>query len=345
MKMITEGKAKVSVSREEKISKKLEVFYNPVMKFNRDISVLLLNCVKERKLRIGLPLAGSGIRGLRFLLELKRGKVERVAFNDHKPDFVEYMEKNLKKNKIKQDKVHISKLDANLFLLKSKGFDYIDVDPFGTPNPFLDSAVSRISRRGILAVTATDTSALCGTFPEACLRKYWAKPLRNELMHEIGVRILIRKVQLIGAQYERALVPIFCYSRDHYMRVFFKSEKGKQKVNLLLKLHGEHEGAGPMWLGSLWDTKLVRAMLKNAKDKDVKKYLGMVNQEAQIHIVGFFDVHAVCEKNKLNIPRKEYLIGKLKKSGYKASSTTFNPYGIRTNAPLNLFLSFLKEKC
>jgi len=166
-------------------------------------------------------------------------------------------------------------------------------------------------------------------------------------MHETGLRILVRKCQLIGAQYDKALLPVYSYSKDHYMRVFFKAEKGKQKVDLLLKLHGLYgdTGAGPMWLGSLWDVKLVKSMFKGAKDKDkdVKKYLATVLEEAGIRTVGFFDVHAICEKNKLTIPRKEHLIARLKKSGYKASPTIFSPYGIKTNAPYNLFLLFLKE--
>ena len=45
-----------------------------------------------------------------------------------------------------------------LAILHSKGFDYIDLDPFGSPNIFLDSAVKRLGRNGILAVTATDTA-------------------------------------------------------------------------------------------------------------------------------------------------------------------------------------------
>ena len=43
LKIITEGKAKIKIFEEKKISKKLPIFYNPIMKFNRDISILLLN--------------------------------------------------------------------------------------------------------------------------------------------------------------------------------------------------------------------------------------------------------------------------------------------------------------
>ena len=205
-KKIKEGKIEIYVPKEKKVSKALPVFYNSIMKFNRDISIVLLEAVKNKEMKIGLPLAGSGVRGIRLLKELKKNKIEQIHFNDYSEKAIELINKNIKlnklntgKNKVKQknktkDKIIIHNKDANLFLRQSKGFDYIDIDPFGTPNPYLDSAMIKLSRKGILAITATDTSALCGTFPKACRRKYWAEPLRNELKHEIGLRILTRKI-------------------------------------------------------------------------------------------------------------------------------------------------------
>jgi len=213
---IEEGKVKIYAEL-GKVTKKLEVFYNPVMKYNRDTSIELLNKLKVKNLRMALPLAGSGIRGLRFLKELKKGKLGELHLNDNRVDFKQLILQVFALNKIK-NKIHIYNQDANEFLLQSVGFDYIDVDPFGTPNPFLDSAVKRISREGILAVTATDTAPLAGTYPKACKRKYWAMPLRNHEMHEIGLRILIRKVQLIGAQFDKALTPVLSFYKDHYLR-------------------------------------------------------------------------------------------------------------------------------
>ena len=64
-------------------------------------------------------------------------------------------------------------------------------------------------------------------------------------MHETGLRILIRKIQLVAAQYDKALTPIFSYSKEHYMRAFLKNEKGKHKVDKILKLHGFFKDAGP----------------------------------------------------------------------------------------------------
>ncbi|MFH2028262.1 MAG: tRNA (guanine(26)-N(2))-dimethyltransferase [Nanoarchaeota archaeon] len=329
---IEEGKAKIDVTQAKIVSKQMPVFYNPVMKFNRDISVLLLSCMGKQDLIVGLPLAGSGIRGLRFLLELDKKIIKEVHFNDYDNNFKKNIRKNLKLNKISNKKIKLFNADANLFLLNSKGFGYIDIDPFGTPNPFLDSAVKRINRDGILAVTATDTSALSGTYPSACLRKYWAKPLRNELMHEVGLRILIRKVQLIGAQFEKALVPIFSFSKDHYMRVYLQCKKGKKDVDSVLKQHGEFMDSGPMWLGSLFDINLVRKMVKKNDLLENDKFLNIILQESKINNVGFYDIHAIAKRERFkNMPRKFELIAKINKLGFKASETHFSPEAIRSD--------------
>jgi tRNA G26 N,N-dimethylase Trm1 len=47
---VTEGAATVRVPAAAKVSREMEVFYNPVMKLNRDITVLLLRTLgKARK--------------------------------------------------------------------------------------------------------------------------------------------------------------------------------------------------------------------------------------------------------------------------------------------------------
>lgn len=343
MEIIKEGKAKIEIKTKEIVSKEMPVFYNPIMKFNRDISILLLNSIDKNRLNIADPLAGSGVRGIRFLLELKKNKIKTISINDYSKNAIKSIKNNFRLNKIKINKdIIIKNEDANLFLLNSKGFDYIDIDPFGTPNPYLDSAVRRLSRDGILAVTATDTSALAGTYPKACLRKYWAIPLRNELMHEIGLRILIRKVQLIGAQYNKALTPIFSYFKDHYIRVFLKCEKSKKETDKVLKQHGMFENAGPIWRGQLWDKKLVNKMVKNNKIEENKKFLSIIKEESKINTIGFYELHKIGERYKVEIPRKDELIKRLRESSYKACETHFCGVGIRSDVELKELIKFLK---
>jgi tRNA (guanine26-N2/guanine27-N2)-dimethyltransferase len=329
-KIIEEGKAKVLVPKEEKVSKELPVFYNPVMAFNRTMSVLVLGAIENKEIQIGLPLEATGVRGIRFLKELPKSKIKSVAINDINPEAVKIIKENLKINKVKAD---VYNQDAPIFLITSKGFDYIDVDPFGSPNPFLDPAIKRLSREGILAVTATDTGCLCGTFPKTCLRKYWAMPARNETMHENGLRILIRKVQLIGADNNKALVPIYSYAKEHYFRIFFRCEKGKTKVDEIIENHGMYNGAGPMWLGQLWDTELVKKMIKisSAYDDEIKKFLKITETESRINAVGFYELHEFCKKHKLAIPPKAELIKRIKKAGFSASDTSFTGRGVRSD--------------
>ncbi len=322
---ITEGKAKLIVSQDKKISKKLEVFYNPVMQFNRDMSIAVLNAVSNKHMQIADIMAASGVRSIRFLKELKKSKIASITLNDYSKKAIQQIKKNLKNNNLAKDKrIILKNKEANLFLLESTGFDYIDIDPFGTPVPFLDAACKRISRDGILAVTATDTSALAGAFPTACRRKYSAVPLHGPIMHEIGLRILIMKCQQIGAQYDKALLPIFSYSKDHYMRVFFLCLKGKSKADDILKQHKMHRTAGPIWVGQLWDKELLKQM------KSDDKFFNIILQEAEIDTVGFYDIHALCKKNHLMIPKYSVLMDAIQKKGHIVTRTHFTDTGLRT---------------
>ncbi len=352
--IINEGSAKLKLSSIKKVSKAMSVFYNPVMSLNRDISILLLNSIDKKNLQIADPLAASGVRSIRFLNELNKSKIKNISINDINKNAMQSIKENLILNKIdykNNAKITICNEDANLFLLNSNGFDYIDIDPFGNPSPFLDSACKRISRNGILAVTATDTSALCGTFPQACIRKYWALPKKDAIMHETGLRILIRKIQLVAAQYDKALTPIFLYSKEHYMRVFLVNEKGKNKVDFVLSKHGLFNNAGPMWLGKFWDKKLANKIHMTAlnnkifsEKSELLKFLKIIKEESRIEAVGFYDLNDICEKSKIkNLKKKEIIKNKIKKLGYKASDTHFKSEGIRSDIPLNNLVEILKE--
>jgi tRNA (guanine26-N2/guanine27-N2)-dimethyltransferase len=360
MQRLTEGKVSFFAPVSKVVSKELPVFYNPVMSLNRDISVVLLQALKRKNLVVADPLAGTGIRAIRFLKELPSSAIKELRVNDGNPAFPALLKKQLKLNKLSKKKVVIKREEATRFLLDGPGLDYIDIDPFGSPNPFLDAACKKLARDGILALTATDTGALAGSFPDACRRKYWAEPLRNELMHEVGLRILIRKAQLVAMQYERALVPIFSHATDHYDRVYLHAEKSKSYVKNILEQHGyllycpacmnratsrmnrslcdcgmSMHTAGPMWLGPLWNHALVGKMLMKASGT-AEKLITVIHKEAHIPIVGFVDIHKVCKMLKITVPKSEAVINALKERGYHATPTQFSRTGIRTDAPFDV---------
>ncbi|MEK6808724.1 MAG: hypothetical protein AABY14_03495, partial [Nanoarchaeota archaeon] len=268
----------------------------------------------------------------------------RIEFNDIKRSAYKLIKENLRQNALKGRKIRVHNEDANIFLLKSKGFNYIDIDPFGSPNQFLDSGIKRLSSDGYLAVTCTDTASLSGTYPKTCLRKYWAMPRNDSNMHETGIRILIRKIQLIGSQYHKALFPVLSYSHKHYFRVYFKCENSKSLCNNIISQHRIIESAGPMWLGNLWELSLINKMRKNANDYLIG-LLEVIKEEAEINVVGFFDIHEICQKYKVkNIPKTSYILQEIRNQNYKAGKTHFSDTGIRTNIKLRNFVRIISAK-
>ena len=316
------------------------------MKLNRDVTILLLK--QFPPMNICDPLAASGIRSIRFAKELK---YKSIIINDLSKKAVLSIKKNIKLNKVKSKKIKVTNEDANLLLLNSKGFDYIDVDPFGTSNPYLETSIKKISRNGILAVTNTDTSALTGTYPKVCMRKYWSIPKKDYMMHETGLRILIRKIQLIGMQYDKALIPIFSYYKKHYFRIFFICKKGKKECDKIVKNHLMINDTGPLWSDQLWDKSLVnkiyRILINDKKmkiDSELLKFLKIIKEESKINVVGFYDMHKIAKNNKLkSMMKKENLIKKIRKKSYKATSTHFSGTGLRSDIAYRKLLTLLKE--
>ncbi|MBR9679021.1 MAG: methyltransferase [Nanoarchaeota archaeon] len=335
-----EGKIKFEAST-GKISKKLDVFYNPDKKIDRDLNVEILKILKPKT---GLDLlAASGIRGLRLATECSM----EMTLNDLNVKAVKLIRKNAKLNNLS---VKIFNQEANHFLNSYKGkFDYVDVDPFGPPIQFLDGAI--IKSKKWIGVTATDSSALCGSYPKACLRKYGSKPLKTKYCHELGIRILISYCIKTGAKYDIGLIPIFSYSRKDYFRVYFKIVKGAKKCDELLKKIGYWQDkelnmsvyelgeksyenvCGPLWLGELWDEKLVNKLPKTP-------FLNLIKNESVIKTIGFYHLPQIFSKTKKNMKR-ELLIEKLQKKGFKASRTHFDLQGIRTNAKFEEIIPLL----
>ena len=170
--IVNEGKVNVLVPQLKAFVKepsdyapsKAPVFYNPVMELNRDISVLAFQAYQRmvnREISICEPLASAGIRGVRFAAEIHGAK--RVLINDMSERAVKLAKRNVQLNNL-QDRVEVRNKDANCLLschgALRKRFDVIDVDPFGTPVPYMDSAIRALRDNGLLALTATDLAPL-----------------------------------------------------------------------------------------------------------------------------------------------------------------------------------------
>ncbi len=315
----------------------VEVFYNPTMELNRDISVSLLDVIKPRRVLDGL--AASGIRGIRFSLETS---AREVHINDRDPKAYALIKKNIELNRA--DAVAHNE-DFNV-LARSMGFDYVDVDPFGTPVPFLESAIMSLSRRGVLAITATDTAVLCGAYPKVCRRRYMANPVHNRCMHEAGLRILIGYAVRIAATHDIGLRPILSYSADHYFRAYLKVEKGATKADRALQSIGTisfdgfslKEGAehGPMWLGLLFDMETLNSMEVEehfGTKKRMEKLLALWKSEADMPTC-FHESPEIASKLGMSVPTMERILEGLREMGYRAERTHFSPTAFKTDASI-----------
>ena len=91
--------------------------------------------------------------------------------------------------------------------------------------------------------------------------------------------------------------------------------------------------------------KINKGIINNNQNyNELLRFLKIIKEEPKINAVGFYDVHDIAKKNKLKtIIRKEELIKKIKKCGYKAADTHFLGTGIRTNIDYKGFLELLKE--
>ena len=83
--------------------------------------------------------------------------------NDISKRAVASIERNINANKV-SDLVTASHSDATMIMYnnrkKEDRFDVVDLDPYGSPTPFLDGAVQSVAEGGLLCVTATDLAVL-----------------------------------------------------------------------------------------------------------------------------------------------------------------------------------------
>ena len=218
-------------------SKSMNVFYNKRMEINRDISILAniayYNLFSQDSLVVIDSMAASGIGSIRLLKNCKN--VEKIYLNDINPVAVELIKNNLELNEIETKQAEVLNKDANLLFSEisqnSSPPNVISIDPFGTPNLYIDSAFKAIKKdKGLLCITATDTAVLFGVKPMACIRKYMSKPLHTEYCKEIGARILIYYISRIANINNLGIIPLLTFYSNHFIRIFALTYKGKSNI-------------------------------------------------------------------------------------------------------------------
>ncbi len=323
-----------------------DVFYNKQMEFGRDISVMLGRAVFSEGQKILDGLAATGARGLRLANEC--GVKADFVLNDRDIRAAVLMKQNAELNSLGHVRIECQDLRG---LVADERFDYIDIDPFGTPIDFVDSAIQSCANLGVIAITATDTAPLYGTYPKTCFRRYGALSARSPFAHETGLRLLVGHLVRSAAEHDRAVEPLLCYHADHYFRYYARIRDGAARADACLKKLGfahydrrslercvsservSEKDAGPIWTAPLYSKDLLKALKATGDLGTVvrcSKMLDIWREEAQMDPC-FYNMDELAKKTKLSPPKLADFIDWLNNTGAKASRTHFDPKGVKTD--------------
>jgi tRNA (guanine26-N2/guanine27-N2)-dimethyltransferase len=341
------------------------VFFNRRMELNRDATILLLSVLRPSDYLDAM--GASGVRGLRVAHECNIP----VTINDRDPQGIDLIAHNACHANLD---IEIVQRDASA-LLSERSFDAVDLDPFGTPAMYVDAAV-RGTRR-FLFITATDTAPLCGAHLKAGKRRYFAQPMNTEYHGEVGLRVLLGFVVRETVKYDRGIEPLFCFAREHFVRLHVRLTRGADAADETMKRIGyilqcktcqyrtEHQGmfpdhvccphckeklspVGPLWLGSIQDKETLVQMrervngMELGSKKDLLKLIDLCYNE--LPTSSYYDYHRLTKIVGCSPPEISSVIERIIASGHPATRTHFSGYGIKTEAPLEVIFEAISAR-
>lgn len=341
------------------------------MEFSRDLAVLALRAfvpTRDSPIAICDPLSGLGARGIRYAKEVPN--VLKSVVGDLNSEALPIIRRNVSLNGM-ESLVEVHEKDANLLLTEhaepGNRFDFIDLDPFGPPSPFIDSAIRALKNRGIIAITATDTAPLCGVHARACIRNYGAVPIHSDFCHEVGLRIMIATAIREALKYDFGAEALLSYSVDHYFRSYLKFTLGAKRADESASMLGymvychtcgwrahytltEHtpescercgstvKRGGPLWLGRMSSDQFLKQIMSQSMENmntstRISKMLGIMQAENPLP-PSYYVIDNICSRLKRDVPALENVIKTLRTKGFAATATHFHPKSIKTDAPI-----------
>jgi tRNA G26 N,N-dimethylase Trm1 len=280
------------------------IFYNRRMELNRDATVLFISNARPDNYLDAM--GATGVRGLRVASECGIP----VTINDRDPVAAGWIRENVdftgRDIDVTCGNIHT--------LLSVKRFDAVDLDPYGSPAPYIDSAIRGTGR--FLLVTATDTAPLCGAHRKAGIRRYFANPVNTEYHAETGLRTLLGFIVRETVKYDRGIEPLFCFAREHYVRAHFRISSG---ADMIATLPGFHFGT---------KTELMN-LLSTLRD--------------ELPTSSFYDYHLLAKQAKISPGPIADLLEGLREKGYGASRVHYSGTGVKTDAPAAVILDVMRS--
>ncbi len=305
-------------------------FYNRDMETSRDLTVAIL-----RMLKPGLALdsmAGTGARGLRVAAETGW----KVTLNDICKTNYELAKRNARLNDLDLEIWNLNYFTA----VAARKWDYIDIDPYGTPIGFIDASLMNLRNNGIIGITMTDTANLEGKSIKKGRRLYGGLSQRGIYSREISTRIFIKSLLERGAALGLAGKPLISVREKHYIRAFIQFGKGSKVSDAILarieKMEIGGKEAGPMYTGNLYDPATLEKISSEGLSANTVKLMNNFRNEDLMFL--FF-----TNENGSSEPKLMDLIESIKKEGFKAGRTNFYEKGIKSDVSEEIFQDILKR--
>ncbi len=340
------------------------VFFNPAASLNRDVSVAITSATEGASFCDSM--CGVGARGLRIANEAKR--IEKVAMVDFNSEALGAAKRSAALNRVVR-KCEFSHSETSSFLHSRFGggekFDYVDVDPFGSPVRHLQAALTAASNGGIVSLTATDTAVLCGVYPKVSKRRYGAISMKSPFGHETGLRILSAAVAWEGAKLDVGVAPVFAHSTRHYLRLFVRVRLGAREADRAIEQIGylsrcsrcgdteAHDlelktctkcgkkvvSAGPLWVRSLVDARLVGSTARVAAELGLSSAAKLIGSLTGVDDFPPWSYSIDATSSSLGVataPGAE-VRRTLEEGGWRVMRTPFEKTGLKTDAPFSEF--------
>jgi tRNA (guanine26-N2/guanine27-N2)-dimethyltransferase len=318
------------------------VFYNPAMAADRDLAVAFVRAWAGGTATgyAGWEVtAATGVRGLRLLGE--SGAFRSFVLTEQNDEAYDTLARNARDH-------------PGAIAVHGDGrtpppgapFDYVDIDPYGSPIPFAPAALTAVREGGVVAVTATDMMVLAGAQPAAAVRRYGAVPVRGRLGPESALRILLMFLAREARLRNRRIRPLLSYVREHYVRTYVELGPRDVTPDPVAWIDpaawagppvGSKGPYGPLWLGPLSDPAVVTRLSvpeSAAQPSEVGAFVVRLAGEAAIDQAFYYEPNSIAATLRLpSPPAREALLEALIAAGFRAARTHVRPEGIRTDAP------------
>jgi tRNA (guanine26-N2/guanine27-N2)-dimethyltransferase len=369
----TEGRTRLlvpSVSLERAEPPTVPVFFNPAASTNRDISVAITEAASGTTFCDALT--GVGSRGIRVAKEVgRRMQVTAVDFN---APSVRLAKKSALLNGVGR-RCKVVQAETNSFLYsrfrRDEKFDFVDIDPFGTPAPYIQAAFGAVSDGGIVSLTATDTAVLCGAYPRVALRRYGAATMNNSFHHETAVRVLLGWCARVAGALDIGVSPLAAHVTKHYVRANLMARVGARKADSSLDSEGyvmtcascghqfsgneavptcercgkRAKRAGPLWTGKLLDGELVKGAAHISGERGFTSAAKTLSSLEGIDAFPpySFSLERVCSSVKVASVSPAKVAHSLRRMGFRSMGQPFEKSGLKTDGQYSDVVAAVKE--